>query len=71
MKVCIYGAGAIGGFLGARLASAGECTVSAAARGETLNALRRHGFRLRMQSAFIQAPVAATDEPQNSDFRTL
>ena len=34
MKVCIYGAGAVGGFLGARLAQSG-CDVSAVARGAT------------------------------------
>ena len=31
MKVCIYGAGAIGGFIGTRLAAAGGCTVAAVA----------------------------------------
>ena len=38
MKVCIVGAGAIGGFIGTRLAMNGH-DVSAFARGETLNAL--------------------------------
>ena len=36
MKVCIYGVGAIGGFIGTRLAAAGSCQVSAVARGATL-----------------------------------
>ncbi len=40
MKVCVVGAGAIGGFIGARLAAAGPCAVSALARGATLNAPR-------------------------------
>ena len=35
MKVCIVGAGAIGGFIGTRLAVAGRCEVSALARGAT------------------------------------
>ena len=39
MKVCIVGAGAIGGFIGTRLALAGH-DVSAFARGATLDALR-------------------------------
>ena len=39
-KVCVYGVGAIGGFIGTRLALAGECDVSAVARGATLAALR-------------------------------
>jgi 2-dehydropantoate 2-reductase len=63
MKVCIYGAGAIGGFIGARLAAAGGCIVSAVARGATLHALREHGWRLRQSGASVQAPVVATDEP--------
>jgi 2-dehydropantoate 2-reductase len=44
MKVCIVGAGAIGGFIGTRLAAAGEARVSALARGATLEALRAHGW---------------------------
>ena len=39
MKVCIYGAGAIGGFIGARLGALPECEVSAVARGATRDAL--------------------------------
>lgn len=43
MKVCIYGAGAIGGWLGVRLAQAG-CKLDVVARGATLEALRRGGL---------------------------
>ncbi|TLZ16684.1 MAG: 2-dehydropantoate 2-reductase, partial [Gammaproteobacteria bacterium] len=43
LKVCVVGAGAIGGFLGTRLAAAGEAGVAALARGATLVALRDHG----------------------------
>ena len=63
MKVCIYGAGAIGGFLGARLAAAGECSVAAVARGTTLQALRSQGWRLRQNGELIQAPATASDDP--------
>jgi 2-dehydropantoate 2-reductase len=45
MKVCIYGAGAIGGWIGCGLARAG-CSVSMVARGATLDALRTHGIRV-------------------------
>jgi 2-dehydropantoate 2-reductase len=38
MKICIYGAGAIGGYLGAMLVD-GECDVSLVARGPHLEAL--------------------------------
>ncbi|GCL62958.1 2-dehydropantoate 2-reductase [Pseudaquabacterium pictum] len=63
MKVCIYGVGAIGGFIGARLAAAGGCRVSAVARGDTLAALQQHGLRLRQGGALLTAPVQASDEP--------
>ena len=45
MKVAIYGAGAIGSWMGVRLAQAG-CDVSVVARGATLEALRADGLRL-------------------------
>lgn len=63
MRVCIVGAGAIGGFLGARLAASGRAEVSAVARGATLEALRRHGWRLTMAGTAIAAPVRASDDP--------
>ncbi len=63
MKVCIYGAGAIGGFIGTRLAAAGDSSVSAVARGETLRALRTHGWRLRQGGELVQGPVTASDDP--------
>lgn len=44
MKICVIGAGAIGGLLGARLAKAGE-DVSLVARGPHFEALRSHGLR--------------------------
>ncbi len=59
MKVCIVGAGAIGGFIGTRLAAAGRAEVSAVARGATLEALRRHGWRLRTAAGLVQAPARA------------
>jgi 2-dehydropantoate 2-reductase len=65
MKICIVGAGAIGGFLGTRLALAGGASVSALARGATLSALRDRGWRLEEDGALLQAPVAlASDDPQ-------
>ena len=59
MKICIVGAGAIGGFIGTRLAATGT-PVSALARGATLQALRQHGWRLHSDDAALraQAPVA-------------
>jgi len=63
MKVCIVGAGAIGGFIGARLAAAGQAQVSAIARGATLEALRTHGWRLHEDGALAQHPAQATSQP--------
>jgi Ketopantoate reductase len=45
MRICVYGAGAIGGFIGARLAQAGE-DVTLLARGPHLAAMRERGLRL-------------------------
>ena len=58
LKVCVVGAGAVGGFLGTRLAAGGEAAVSALARGTTLVALRDHGWRLEENGAELRAPVA-------------
>ena len=60
MKVCIVGAGAVGGFIGARLAASGGVEVSAVARGATLLALQQHGWRLTMNGALMQTPVRAS-----------
>jgi len=62
MKVCIVGAGAIGGLLGTRLAAAGRSEVSAIARGATLSALREHGWRLRQGDTLIRGPAKASDD---------
>jgi len=61
MKICVVGAGAIGGFIGMRLALAGAHEVSALARGATLAALRQHGWRLRQGGALRSAPARAAD----------
>lgn len=60
-KVCIVGAGAIGGFLGTKLAAVGHAEVSALARGSTLNALRRYGWRLSTETGIVQGPARASD----------
>ena len=62
MKVCIYGAGAIGGWLGVKLAQAG-CDVCVVARGATLEALRRDGLVLAQGDTRVSVPVRASSEP--------
>ncbi len=54
LKICIVGAGAIGGFVGTRLAAAGA-DVAVVARGATANALRVHGWRLQTQAGLVTA----------------
>jgi 2-dehydropantoate 2-reductase len=61
MKVCIVGAGAIGGYVGTRLAVARRAEVSALARGATLAALREHGWRLRQGETLIQTEARVSD----------
>jgi 2-dehydropantoate 2-reductase len=63
MRICIVGAGAIGGFLGTRLATTEGTHVSALARGAALDALRTHGWRLRQDGVLLQAPATASDDP--------
>jgi 2-dehydropantoate 2-reductase len=62
MKTCIFGAGAIGGWLGTRLAQAGV-EVSAVARGAALEALQMHGLRLHDASGTVSVAVRASDDP--------
>jgi 2-dehydropantoate 2-reductase len=62
MKVCIYGAGAIGGWIGSGLARAG-CSVSVVARGATLQALQMHGLRLNQDGKVTAQPVASSAVP--------
>jgi 2-dehydropantoate 2-reductase len=65
MKVCIYGAGAIGAWLGVHLAQAG-CELSVVARGKTLTALQTQGMQcIEAASADSRSivQVKASDKP--------
>ncbi|MCS6891467.1 MAG: 2-dehydropantoate 2-reductase [Rhodovarius sp.] len=62
MKICIFGAGAIGGFLAGRLAKAGSAEVSLVARGPHLAAIRERGLTLREGGEeYVTHPRAAAD----------
>ena len=62
MRVCVVGAGAIGGLLAVRLAAAGT-PVSVIARGGHLDAMRRRGLRLlETDGSETVAEVAASDD---------
>jgi 2-dehydropantoate 2-reductase len=62
MKVCIYGAGAIGGYLGVQLAHAGA-EVSLVARGAHLAAMQANGVKLLMDGDERTARLRCTDDP--------
>ncbi len=62
MRAVIVGPGAVGVWMGERLAAAGW-TVSALARGSTLAALQDHGLRVIEQDEIRTAPVIASDDP--------
>ncbi len=60
MKICIFGAGAIGGYMGAKLAQAGA-EVSLVARGPHLAAMRENGLTLIEEGERTTVPVTASD----------
>ena len=62
MRICIYGAGAIGGYLGVQLALAGE-DVSLIARGPHLEAMQKNGLKLRIGNEERVAHPLCTDDP--------
>jgi 2-dehydropantoate 2-reductase len=62
MKVCVYGAGAIGGLLGARLARAGV-EVGLVARGPHLAAMRERGLTLQAEDGSFTVHPTATADP--------
>jgi 2-dehydropantoate 2-reductase len=70
VKICIYGAGAVGGFIGARLALAGA-EVSLVARGAHLAALQADGLTLISGGERYNCKIPCTDNaaelgPQDS-----
>ena len=63
MRVCIFGAGAIGGYMAVELACAGH-EVSIIARGAHLRAILERGLRLRIEGCEKVARPAASDDPR-------
>ena len=62
MRICIFGAGAVGSHLAVRLARAGH-EVACVMRGAHLEAVRANGLRLRVGDEEIRAKVKASDDP--------
>lgn len=76
MKVCIYGAGAIGGFIAGHLATVPGVEVSVIARGAHLAAIREKGLRVITPERDQTVRIHATDNaaelgPQDYVFITL
>lgn len=63
MKICVFGAGAIGGHVAAELALSGAAEVSVIARGPHLEAIRKNGLTLVSGGETRTAQVAASDDP--------
>ncbi len=75
MRLCVYGAGAIGGYLGVELQRAGH-DVSLIARGPHLQAIRKNGLTLLIEGERRVARVLASEDPaqagpQDAVFLTL
>jgi 2-dehydropantoate 2-reductase len=71
MRICIFGAGAVGGHFAARLAAAGQ-DVSVVARGAHLEAMRRNGVTLLHGEEVIRGKVRAGEPgPQDVVIVTL
>ena len=63
MRICIIGAGAIGGMLGARLALAGESVTFVEKNAEHAHAIRTHGLRLEADGdAVVATNIDVTDD---------
>ena len=70
MKVCIYGAGAIGGWIGTHLAQQG-CSLSAVARGATLEALQQNGLVLLQGDQEIHTSLVTRENPADLGVQDL
>ena len=66
MKFCVFGAGAVGGFVGGQVAHAAGSTgaeVSLVARGPQLAAVRQNGLNIEAPDDTYTVRPAATDNP--------
>jgi 2-dehydropantoate 2-reductase len=65
MKICVYGAGAIGGYMGAKLAQSGA-DVTLIARGPHLEAMRKKGLTLRSEGETINVRPRMTQDSREA-----
>jgi 2-dehydropantoate 2-reductase len=64
MRVCIFGAGAIGGYLASGLSKVPGVELSLVARGAHLAAIKRNGLKLAFSGTEEVFAVTATDDPR-------
>jgi 2-dehydropantoate 2-reductase len=62
MKICIFGAGAVGSFLAARLAHSGK-SVSVIVRGPHLDAIKQKGLTLEAKDGSVTVRLPASANP--------
>ena len=62
MRICVFGAGAIGGYLAGNLANAGH-DVALVARGAHLRAIQTDGLKVEVDGTFIHTRPRASDDP--------
>jgi len=63
MKICVFGAGAVGGYVAAHLSQVEGVEVSVVARGAHLAAIRQNGLRLETPGGVLRASIPASDRP--------
>ena len=64
MRICVFGAGAIGGYMGVKLAEAGA-DVSLVARGPHLAAMKSNGLRLVEETGETTVTPTASNDPED------
>jgi 2-dehydropantoate 2-reductase len=63
MRIAVFGAGGVGGYLAAKLGAAGNCEVSVVARGAHRDAILADGLYLRSIDGDAHARIQAEDDP--------
>lgn len=66
MKICIFGAGAIGGYMAVQLALAEAAEITCIARGPHLAAMRANGLKLRIGGEEKTVQINCTDDPKEA-----
>ncbi|PWS36509.1 oxidoreductase [Falsiroseomonas bella] len=66
MKLCVFGAGAIGGLMAAKLAAKGDAEVTVIARGPHLAAMQAKGLTLRSEGQESVVPVRAVGSAEEA-----